>query len=404
MYFEFKRRSALWLTFLVVAMAAVTTSLLLSKKGHMTGAEKPVARNEPFQEYQVQNNLSTDNVISGRSLADGSKLVKRAMVEPADDNMFYRYRCKGERLYPRLPMNDLELIHTYGTAQVHTTREDMYENGWTLDREEYYPIESADASILSIAGLTGIEECPQLAPLQLQNFDFGSGAVGNKWAKARSGQDKPYSRPDLGDQTQRPPTGAIYETLTSFSQRGTVITSAYSPKHMSGLSNLGQPLPEDQLPKVQKLSEGMFVHWGDRLRYNLNPPSGSQKDDPPRWVLINQVHGPPDTLSIISRCLRRYGWALQQLPGWNNRFRFTPSTLGSVTVYGSGATNAQGQETPSLLWYIDKERTLRDLRTANEAYQADNRNDNDITKVTHRLRPRPIDPNGDDCWTGGICG
>ncbi|KAF2168946.1 hypothetical protein M409DRAFT_52930 [Zasmidium cellare ATCC 36951] len=227
--------------------------------------------------------------------------------------------------------------------------------------------------------------------------------------------------------TERPATGAVYETLINLGQEVMVVTSAYGPKYMSSLSTPdGKPLPEKQL------SEGLFVHWGDRARARLE--ATTFKLDPPKWVLINQVQGPSDTLGIVSRCLRRYGWATQQLPTWEDRitfpigtycysailgtpnsngiamflithkFRLKTSTIASVTVYGSGSRNGEGQEVPSLLWYISKERSVRRFRNENEAYQENNPEDNDITEVPHRLQPQPVDPRGDDCWVGGICG
>lgn len=175
--------------------------------------------------------------------------------------------------------------------------------------------------------------------------------------------------------------------------------------------------------------------------------------EPPKWFLIQKTAGPPETLSVITSCLRRYGWGLNDLPEWANRVwaleksishwtladkvqvtfpigtdcynailgtpnsvaaamflithrnRLLPRVLASVTVYGSGMHNPNGFEYPNLLWFAGHlDRCVLEPKSDNERWQRNNPGDNDVTKFPHRLRPLPLNPGGDFCWSLGDCG
>ncbi|KAF2168947.1 hypothetical protein M409DRAFT_20961 [Zasmidium cellare ATCC 36951] len=176
MYIDIKRRSPLWLALMAITIAAVTPCPLFSTEGQRAATDESVARNGLFPEPQVQGNFSVDSVISRHSTIDGRGLVKRQMADPADDKTFYEYRCKGEKVLQWLLATEQQLIEELGSwAQVHTTRNDMYGpgGGWSTYAREFIEIESVDASILKLAGLTGISGIPQSQPLGLQNYKDG---------------------------------------------------------------------------------------------------------------------------------------------------------------------------------------------------------------------------------------
>lgn len=70
----------------------------------------------------------------------------------------------------------------------------------------------------------------------------------------------------------------------------------------------------------------------------------------------------------------------------NHKYRFGPSAMGSVTVWGSGVVNVDGLETPSLLWWAtDKVEEMKTARDENRDRELANPNFGG--DLPHRLNP-----------------
>lgn len=352
-------------------------------------------------------------------------LVKRAMAPAADDATAVASAIKGCQLIDVMFLSQADVVLRFGQSAVskfRLTDATRIGSGWTRQQDpgNFDPRTIAPY----LMGLENVDEFrgPHTVITPTQG-----------WYRTQWRQDKPYARTvdANGQQVYQVATLASHSQVTSTAKNAGVIIilDAFDPKYMSSGLGTRQPLPDDELPWVGLWSDIAYLEYAKiGAIENWQPadatPSGQPRffRVPPKWILIPEVWGPIETLSMISHCVASY--QLAGLPAWENRitfpigsfcfnvlmgvphpgaiatffikhkYRFGEATVGSITVFGSGKIGNDGYDMPSMLFWItrvDKKsdvtgQNLAQIRAENNAWTYGNGN-NDWRYYPHMLKP-----------------
>lgn len=156
-------------------------------------------------DYLVYHSNKESNLSETRSAFNDSsnaehELTKRLLALPISDESFNHYRCKGEIMVQYMFKTRQELLRDLGPwAESRFQQGDMYfyNNGWDrIEFEEPLQEDFMDSSILSLAGMKGVEGYGTYEPVEFADSE-------EPWIMHRSEQSTPYSRDDRGETALR---------------------------------------------------------------------------------------------------------------------------------------------------------------------------------------------------------